>query len=658
MIMKIREKVVLNKNIKSMPVFKPRINGYSTNLPNVYAQRTFSSTKPDSFERQNMQITFGGAGILQKFVKFQNPKRLATKTVEKFCLDYDPIKPLFNTLKENEYYDFILPEKFIPTNNRADMKELVVPEFIKNGKVEFQLPMTKDVKISKAKNISFEPMQNKETNWSENYADSINWSYDKIARDILQNFYDGHGQTLDGVKFEITPTPKGNYNVKILGKSTYTPDKAILAGETDKRNNICAAGNYGEGIKMSALKILKDSHTKEIKLSSQNWQVSYSLQNSKLNNKKVLGYSLNKTEEIDGNHLEFETNDKILINSLKKAINYFYHSGNTDFKCPDFENSFFGIKKLDENQDGSIYIAGQRFEFNNEWQGLKGFTIFFKEKPPTNVLDISRDRLSINKENLSFVLKYFSEKSSPKERIEVLHSMQDFWTLQTNDCINNERNTIANEIVYGLLKAIPGYTKIKFPDDYICEEAWGYPTALLNDLKSKGYKICNNNFKYTGMQTIQNFIQKASVHEPLQPTEIEIQKIGIIKKALAQFSQLNKSGLFSLGELNPKIYIFDTTSKSELKLNENTRAEAIVDYKTQKSIGFWIDRKYFQKESIYNILGTALHEITHKAGGDGDEKFSYALTDVLKKIIETFLSKPEAYAKLKKLESEWDLINK
>lgn len=116
------------------------------------------------------------------------------------------------------------------------------------------------------------------TNITESYADSVQWNNDKIARDVLQNFYDGHGQTLDGVQLTFTPTANGRYKVRIKGDSTYTVDKAVYIGESTKRDNAKAAGNYGEGLKMSVLKLLKDGGASEVNIGSDNWKLTYNLQ--------------------------------------------------------------------------------------------------------------------------------------------------------------------------------------------------------------------------------------------------------------------------------------------------------------------------------------------------------------------------------------------
>lgn len=71
------------------------------------------------------------------------------------------------------------------------MKELQIPEIASNGRFDYELPMSNEVKITHMQSVDFKPVKSQPTNISESYADSVQWNNDKIARDVLQNFFDG-----------------------------------------------------------------------------------------------------------------------------------------------------------------------------------------------------------------------------------------------------------------------------------------------------------------------------------------------------------------------------------------------------------------------------------------------------------------------------------
>lgn len=541
----------------------------------------------------------------------------------------------------------------VGTANRAGMIDLNIPEISADGRFSFELPTSSEMKISNMPSQDFKP-QKCQTSISESYADSVQWNNDKIARDIMQNFYDGHGQTLDGVKLNFVPTANGKYRVRIEGKSTYTPDKAIYIGESTKRNNAKAAGNYGEGLKMSVLKLLKDSGAEDVKIASDNWQLVYKLEEGNLSDKRVLAYSLDKVDKYNGNFMEFEISDKGLLESLRKSINRFYHSNNPDFKCPDFENHVLGVKLLPNGQKGGIYIAGQRFEYDGSFDGLNGVSLFLKEKPPLGVLDISRDRVSLNKSNLGEIAQWIgkSNEMSVTEKANLLKALEPYW-----DKVSWNSETPMHEFVADLIRGTQRYDvdkklAIKFPEKYVAYSPATDDVVL--GLRRNGYTVCQDKFANIGMQTIKDLLGDARAHDVVIPNEIQKKKILILKEALRKLAPSLEGEHFAPEELNSKIYMFDRLSGRDSRLHSDALAEAIVDNGVSK--GFWIDKNYLDTANFSEVLETALHELSHKVGGDESAEFSYKLTNVNKKAIGQLLDDAQARNEIQALASIWDSL--
>lgn len=531
----------------------------------------------------------------------------------------------------------------VGTTNRAGSRDLLIPEIASDGRFKFELPMSDEVKITRMTSKDFTPVKNQMTNISEDYAQSVQWSNDKIARDILQNFFDGHGQTLDGVKLDFAPTANGKFKVRIEGKSTYTPDKAVYIGESTKRDDARAAGNYGEGLKMAVLKLLKDGGSTDVKIASDNWKLTYNLAEGNLSDKRVLSYSLDKVGKYDGNYLEFETSDRDLLESLKKTINRFYHSNNPDFRCPDFENDKIGIKILPEGQKGGFYIAGQRFEVDNDYEGLNGVSIFIKEKPPVEVLDPSRDRTSLNKSNLSNIASWlgrYSSGISDPDKLKIIKSLEKYWNAVDK---SNEAEFLKKFVFWA------DHIKVDFPEKFVA-----YSPAspeLVMDLVTKGYEVCHNEFAGMGMQTIKDLMGDARAHEVVMPNAVQKKKILILKEALQKLSIPLKDKHFTADELDTKIFLFDNKSAKDSKLHSDALAEAITDRGVSK--GFWIDKSYLDRADLYEVLETALHELSHKVGGDESMEFSYKLTDVNRDTIAHILNNSADRVELQELSSIW-----
>ena len=575
--------------------------------------------------------------------------------IEKGDYGYDIAQPPVTGKGGAKIYDDAVPlPSSVGTSNRAGIRELQIPEIAFDGRFNYEIPMSDEVKITHMQSVDFTPVKSQPTNISESYADSVKWDNDKIARDVLQNFYDGHGQTLDGVRLHFEPTGTGKYKVRIEGKSTYTPDKAVYIGESTKRNDAKAAGNYGEGLKMATLKLLKDGGAQDVKIASDNWKVTYSLDKGNLSDKRVLSYSLDKTDKYNGNYIEFETSDKELLTSLRDSLNRFYSSGNTHFKCPDFENEIIGIKNLPRGEKGGIYIAGQRFEFDGKYDGLDHIAIFIKEKPPVDVLDPSRDRTSLNTSNLEDIAKWLAkdERMSNDDKVKLLKSLEGYWDEKGWNNKHPMDKFIERFLGYTNWSSDKSQLHIKFPEKYVA-----YSNAspdIVNDLRMNGYKVCKLDFSKLGMPTIRDLLGDARAHDVVIPNDNQKKKILILKEALNKLSPSLKDKHFTADELDTKIYMFDRTSAKDRKMYSDCNAEAIIDYGVSK--GFWIDKSYLDKSSFSEVLETALHELSHKAGGDESAEFSYKLTNVNKDAIGQLISDVNVRNEFQALNNLWDSL--
>ena len=479
----------------------------------------------------------------------------------------------------------------------------------------------------------------------------------------MQNFYDGHGQTLNGVKFKVTPDENGKYNVRIEGKSIYSPEKAILLGETTKKKNSEAAGNYGEGLKMVVLKLLKEKGVDEVNIASDNWKTNWQMQNGTFGT-DVLTFELDKVKPIDGNYIEFKTDDVNFIKTIIKTFDRFYHSGNPSFHSPDFENDTLGINFRNDDDKGKFYIAGQTFEVNGEYEGLGNMNFYIKKKPPVKynnkiIFDPSRDRTSLNSENLEALGLWVvnSNNMSQEEAVKLLSSLREYWDAGVPFTKNGKYKDVPGaSFISGMLNGLASrgdlYSRITFPDNK--DIGYNYATPeMIQSYMDKGYRFCNDSLSYLGMKSFNQVLKEARCHSAIEPNQQEKNRILILQDAIKLFEPyLLKNNLFNEKELCPNVYIFDKNSPKENKTYETALAEAIVQ--DGQSKGFWIDKSYLSSSSFSSVLGTALHELTHKYGGDESMEFSYKLTDVMKNMIATINADPKLGYQLKLLEQAWE----
>ena len=572
--------------------------------------------------------------------------------VSSSSLNYDVMSPpiisdgisLFRPEDYTDNYENIP----VGTSNRSDMQELDVNLLdVKKGFI-LELP-TGEMKIKKAVLKPLDAPFEVQSNISEKYSESVVWDDNKISRDLLQNFFDGHGQTLDGVKFIIKPMNKNHYKVRIEGKSTYNYREAVLMGESSSHKNVKAAGNYGEGLKMVVLKLLTQKDAPNVKIGSGNWNVTCELKKDQRLDAEVMNYKIEPTEEYDGNFIEFETTDTDFLYMLKKSINRFYHSSNPHFKNPDFENDLFGIKLTGKDEKGGLYISGQRFEYEDNFDNSDG-VIFIKEKIPVDIYNMTRDRSSIDSYSFRKISQWLAEHSSDEECKQIVKCLElhcyDFSML----------NKMHDEFLYSLANRVKNKktAPIKFPDNYVASTLYS-DHNLEEDLRNNGYKLFPRRYNDIGMRSVLEITKKALQHIPLEPTKTEQVKIILLKKALHLLSNLTEKH-FSQDELDANIYIFDGKSKEEntIVTYKYTKAEAIP--KDGKCVGFWLDRSYLNQGTFGDVLETTLHELSHKAGGDGTKDFGYKLTDVNGDTLNQIFGNTKTAVELKVINDIWSTL--
>ncbi len=593
-------------------------------------------------------------------------------------LEYDPLTPYESTSISDIESKKIKPvtvemsKEPEHTSNRADAHKLDYPKFKPNTYYKFEFPDSKEIKITKTEPVGFEE-QSQLTNISENYANSLQWNNDKIARDILQNFFDGHGQTLDGVKIEIIPEKNGKHKVKISGKSTYNFDKAIMLGETTKKDNVHAAGNYGEGLKMVVLKLLKEKGAENVNIASNNWNVKWNLVDNNINDNKVLKYTLSKSDFIDGNYLEFETDNLEFIKSILNSYDRFYHYNNPAFKEPEFENDIIGIKFMkNPKEKGKIFIAGQAFEVSQDtlggknsstYDGINGLNIFIKERPPKEshgsvIFDTSRDRIALNYKNIQTLGKWLAENDnlSDEDFTKLLNALHPCWESGKNAIWSNNY-TEAVFFLNGLLDHYCNRSRrlnIIFPNEK--EIAYSYLCSSWSDLyENAGYKMCNPGLNQYGMNSIEELIAESKAHNAIKPSIKEEKKIKILKEAIKILSPvLKENNFFTDDELNAKIYLFDNTATNENRAYNTVQGESITSNGECK--GFWIDTNTLDEKNFSELLSICLHELTHKYGSDDSDVFSYKLTDVIEMLTKAMTKNPNLALQLKALEEIWNKI--
>ena len=483
------------------------------------------------------------------------------------------------------------------------------------------------------------------------YGTKLQWSNFKIARDLLQNYYDGHGHTLEGVNIEVNKTADGKYKIKISGESSWDYSHLDQMGSSTKHDPL-DAGGYGEGTRAVAVSLLSKADITNVKYASGDWAMTYGRSSDDLKSAYMTQTLSKNSEKVKGSTVEFETENADIAHKLLEAKDYFNHPHNPDFKNLDFENEFFGFKLKDDGAKGNIYLI-QRYETDGESNnGLRGATIVFKTQPnhPTLVeksggeqfeLGTGVDRAQIPSYDVNRILSRYVKTMTDEELTQTISSMEKFWGES-----GTEKDRLNDMYVPFVREAHKRGLGIDFKDThYVYLDK---PSTSSYDMaKNLGYKIANKSMKDVGMQS---FNAKDESKLPHQPTEEQSKEIRLLEEGvriLQECTDLSTKDLLNSDEVNKPTYMFSEG-------DHGTGAEAIIEAGEYQ--GHWMRDSHLLLQNYVGNLATFLHEISHKSGGDESEVFSRQLTKLQSHITNAIMHNPNAFKKLQTLSKMFDEV--
>ena len=483
------------------------------------------------------------------------------------------------------------------------------------------------------------------------YGTKLQWSNFKIARDLLQNYYDGHGHTLEGVNIEVNKTADGKYKIKISGESSWDYSHLDQMGSSTKHDPL-DAGGYGEGTRAVAVSLLSKADITNVKYASGDWAMTYERSSDDLKSAYMTQTLSKNSEKVKGSTVEFETENADIAHKLLEAKDYFNHPHNPDFKNLDFENEFFGFKLKDDGAKGNIYLI-QRYETDGESNnGLRGATIVFKTQPnhPTLVeksggeqfeLGTGVDRAQIPSYDVNRILSRYIKTMTDEELTQTISSMEKFWGES-----GTEKDRLNDMYVPFVKEAHRRGLGIDFKDShYVYLDK---PSISSYDMaKNLGYKIADKSMKDVGMQS---FYAKDESKLPHQPTEEQSKEIRLLEEGvriLQECTDLSTKDLLNSDEVNKPTYMFSEG-------DHGTGAEAIIEAGEYQ--GHWMRDSHLLLQNYVGNLATFLHEISHKSGGDESKVFSRQLTKLQSHITNAIMHNPNAFKKLQTLSKMFDEV--
>lgn len=274
----------------------------------------------------------------------------------------------------------------------------------------------------------------------------IDWERTKTFRDIQQNFYDGHCGTLEGVDYKVTKNGD-DYTLRIAGLGEYDLEKVLTLGagakQADGAGIDSVQGKHGEGLKVTALLLLRDLRADRVTYSSRNWLVNYLLPDGAF----TLRPEIEQVTDQPGNYMEISTKDPQLVQEILESVNLVYHPYNPDFHNPSLEVPGVGGFKLLGFKDGdsgdqvfnrgNLYLQGQRYQTkigsaDPQWgSGVPGLSLWtYAESFQDEKFNRERPAIDLTDRDGPFTraVSAILEKSSTDDLLRVFKELEPVWS--------------------------------------------------------------------------------------------------------------------------------------------------------------------------------------------------------------------------------------
>ncbi len=261
----------------------------------------------------------------------------------------------------------------------------------------------------------------------------VNWKFDRIIRDLVQNFYDAIGRNDFGNKFiyEIISSSGGSFDItmKCKGYPFSYEWLTYVGGSTKTDHPGDYAGMYGEGFKICMLILVRNGYA--VTMESSDWSLkpcSYEMHIDG-KNEKILGYNIFKRDDDGWTCLIIKNIPSDNYDYAKEGMLHFLYDGN-----PLLGRRIAGNKFIELYERSKMEIPCRNDECN-------GRGILFCNMLARGVLDLDvviaikkdmRSEDSRKREVLELwesisILNRISKYISPRASYQLLLRMKKYW---------------------------------------------------------------------------------------------------------------------------------------------------------------------------------------------------------------------------------------
>ena len=488
----------------------------------------------------------------------------------------------------------------------------------------------------------------------------IGWDFRIVLRDLVQNFYDAIGAEYFEKEFEYVwnESDSGNsYNLRMSTKNHPFSYEWLtyVGGSTKTGRGTSYVGEYGEGFKMSALRVVQMGGM-TLTMHSQGWQIMPVSYEETIDDRTVmmLGYDYRVVDDDGVTSLHLSGIPLSEKSTLKNALLDYYFEG----------NALFG-EKIGEGNDYSIYKRSDvPIPCKQAADDLKG--ILFMNHIARGRLDIpliinyqreifwdKRSRPTLTQMDTQNYLHECFNKLSPHDSAVVLRILKPYWS----DLVSGMRDI--NTKYYLICQLVRNVAKDKkeacdFTDEM---EQLAFLEKKGSDIKrnhiidetkrwwmsNRSKKLVNPIFRLLGAENLVETYIKTRYQAYDEPDELQQRRYDILKQAIVAVIPIIKPEDLSCFVIDIKgNESYDPLQFSE-RVYGNRKSRAGRKYHITKLV---MQKDDFSDDSFTKSFVKVADAYLHTYGTSRSEKVNAFLTALGQWIIEND-------SILAKYEEEW-----
>lgn len=494
----------------------------------------------------------------------------------------------------------------------------------------------------------------------------VKWSRFQILRDFVQNFYDAKAPE-DFFSHFSHHYEQGCLTVK-MSDSVFSYEWLMHIGASTKQN-ITAAGYFGEGFKIAALSAIRDCHW-SVEMESSSWKIIVMSETIMIENqkRKELVYLLRERA--------FQNDSQLILRGLTPDDYECFCEVLQGFYYP--ENSLLG-SRLYSDQDIAIYErSDQQYpaSFPRSYQMKEPKGIVFCSYQVMGTLPFplvicahyrkarERDRHQMYEADICNLMYEIAEMLPPQICSVLLSYLKPYWRTYPK---NHENYSSWYYVVCQTIRGISCSSAAisifkKSHPDLICEERIRTKNASSINRRNTArawlkkrddanrFRIVQDYFCLLGYPVLEQWCEKeggfSQTEEP-NPTEKEYISVleSVANDLFSGFFPDNSSHTYRI--IDPLNGVYEGTAIIRPLYQKMVNAYGrVIKYSIDR---IEIKKNLLKKGCFHEALATYLHERSHIFGGDKSSAFSYAMTSAM----EILIAKSD---KIQIYRDKWDKI--